>query len=463
VHVIARQLFCSLHNAAMRRSASLLSLPDELLLEIARWLLGLDELRRSVQVAALASVCSRLRRVAVDAPDLWAVLDFVSSSNEWNELAAHRSRSHPLFVVLNTASASCITGLAHLPRADTLLAFFHETDATYTHALGISLNKKTLLNLRELAVHATQPEKDEVPDHTVFRATHLGLYMFFPISPHLRRLELAGLSVLETDLRRFLDASPQLECISFSLLRPVVELSDPLNQPTPKPARLPHLQVLFIQGSIFSTGIALRMLPLPARTLTLSIRSAEWPIDDNDRPSFVPPLSIPLILKRIEEFQAVILHSVMAVPSLVLTMVGDDAEDGALRTKHAFEIKSADDPPSLLYCHSTTIMRSDPFLDKITHVRFQCRDDMVPDLAVLDLCPAVDNISIDEAASEDDFIESDWAQCASSLETWILGRQNRGRPLGRVAFLGCRSGTHLEALYELLMAGGQARAVDWLD
>jgi hypothetical protein len=264
-------------------------LPSELLLDIFRFLQGLDNssfysvsdgsafsfMPVDNRWSRIMRVCYYFHRLACDTPALWSVLDFTaprcSDARAWRALCVERSAGAPLCLrVRDEDGVALLNGAWKAALEDDVVA-------------ASALNERAP-RLRVLSVQTLQPFRltsaflgGDATRLTHLRAIKVDARVMLTEAPRLaclRRLELCAVQT-PPDLRflvALLAHTPMLQWLrlsSFFFHSSQTRVHPSRIIPVPERVALPHLKVLSIEDTTAEASALVRLLPIPSASFQI--------------------------------------------------------------------------------------------------------------------------------------------------------------------------------------------------
>jgi hypothetical protein len=271
---------------------SLTSLPDELLVHIAKYTLNRDQRGRSGALRSLCAICARLRRVYVRTPQLWAIITAHEGSTAWLHCCVSRSRTHPLDVHLYvTEDDPCRFELVlrNLHRVESLKLIVEDDAGAESFIAAMRAGPGDSHSLRSLEVVLDCDLRRSVP--LMPSAGHPNLTTLdlmgasidaIPPLPQLRYIYLLNIGCTVARLRQLFDHTPLLESAEFGNAILHDHLLDDGDTQAPLrvlPVVLPNLQFLSLNDEYpRETAFILSLFPCPST----SVQVSTWDCDESD-------------------------------------------------------------------------------------------------------------------------------------------------------------------------------------
>jgi hypothetical protein len=217
--------------------------------------------------------CSGFRTVAIQTPTLWSVLDFTRGCHEWRELCLNRSASMSIGLRIDSLEAA------------TFLKRAWKANVQENAVIAQVLNEGVSSRLRVLAIELTAGNQPElhitqcflgVAQHSLTHLSMDGLQIRLvdpPSLTSLRRLVLIDIRVGVNlkNLFSLLQGAPRIEDLWLQDLYPEGLTDATTITPISQRVSLPKLKTLVIKDTLVEASAAVRLVPLPSSSLTITV------------------------------------------------------------------------------------------------------------------------------------------------------------------------------------------------
>jgi hypothetical protein len=449
-----------------RTPPSLCKLPDELLIQIARYVIRhkFAPMLYS-RLLTITSVCSRLRQLFVSAPELWTRIN-VKRSQACIDTFLDRAQDLALEIELtyhkqdfdHQRATQLLPRTAHLNvetsghEADALLVRAAQTTPMpLLHTLRIA---NVIRSYNPELGYSIHPSSQSLCTLTITYITVVS----FPSLPALRCLALRGTSTPLDELFRVIRSAASLESLALdkAMMSPFPLESFEI------PLLVPQLKRIYIHDILLHVGLLLKVLPHPSISLGIRIERNDMDVYDSEAMAS-PARPFELCVDRVRRIWDANFSHLGSFPTGRATMVGpactrNQADLDFWYPAH-FDAVDWVDEPSVRYSGIVCNLDSKLFLLQhivslliyIHHVGGMVN-------TCFEALPNLQDVVVKYFAN-DDTDKEEGKEKIRVLETWIHTRHEQGRTLRSIRFRDSRQ--EAKGFYRRLVDGGLAEVVVW--
>jgi hypothetical protein len=445
---------------------NLCRLPDELLIQIARYIIRhkFAPMLYS-RLLAITSVCSRLRQLFVSAPELWTRIN-MKRSQTCVDTFLDRARGLPLEIELTDykqdfnhhGATQLLPRTAHLNVSTSghgtdalLVRAAQTTPMPFLHTLRIT---NEMFSYHYDLGYSIHPSNQSLCTLTITCIRVVS----FPSLPALRCLALQITDTPPDELFRVIRSATSLESLA---------LDDAMMSPFPLdifeiPLLVPQLKRIYIHNILLHVGLLLKVLPHPSISLDIKIKRDFGDVVNSEAMAS-PARPFELCVDRVRRIWDANFWHLGIFPTGHATMKRWDCtkNQANLDFGHPAHFRSIDwvDEPSVRYSGIFCNLHSKLFL--LQHI-VSLDIDINPGGSAVSTCfEALPNLQdvVVRYFSSDDIDKEEGKNKIRVFETWIHTRHEQGRTLRSIRFEESRQ--EAKAFYRRLVDGGLAEVVVW--